>query len=192
MSVHTNAQRSAKTVSAIMQAAMRLIRKMGWEKTSVKGICEEAGVSIGAFYHHFSSKSELMSRSFLLFDDSMSEFLPARAGTPLESVRAVLMVQTEFVAREAGPLTAEYYRTILTDSARLAASPDRAYYRAVLSRVHEARAYLKEGFTPEYAADLLIKFVRGCLFDWCLNDYRYDVVERTGKDLDILMEALFN
>ncbi|HWR19462.1 MAG TPA: TetR/AcrR family transcriptional regulator [Clostridia bacterium] len=192
MSVQTNAQRSAKTISAIMQAALRLVRKMGWEKTSVKGICEEANVSVGAFYHHFSSKNELMSRSFLLFDDSMSEFLPARTGSPLQNVRAVLMVQTEFVAREAGPLSAEYYRTILTDSEHLAASPDRAYYRAVLWSVHEAKAHLKEGFTPEYAADFLIKFVRGCLFDWCLRNFSYDVVERTGKDLDVLMGALFH
>ena len=41
----------------------------GYEQTSVAGICAEAGVSKGAFYHHFQSKQELFN---LLLQDWLS------------------------------------------------------------------------------------------------------------------------
>ncbi|MBB4660332.1 TetR family transcriptional regulator [Parvularcula dongshanensis] len=45
--------------SALLGAATRLIRERGYAATSVNDLCREAGVSKGAFFHHFASKDEL-------------------------------------------------------------------------------------------------------------------------------------
>ena len=47
----------AKT--ALLNAAHKLVRQKGWTATSVDDLCEEAGVTKGAFFHHFASKDEL-------------------------------------------------------------------------------------------------------------------------------------
>lgn len=39
-------------------AAMKLIRSKGFEATSVDSLCKEAGVTKGAFFHHFKTKQE--------------------------------------------------------------------------------------------------------------------------------------
>lgn len=52
-------QRSEETRTKIMESAIKLFSTNGFNKASVDDICEEAGISKGAFYHHFKSKQEL-------------------------------------------------------------------------------------------------------------------------------------
>lgn len=43
----------------LLNAAMRAIRERGYSGTSVDELCAAAGVTKGAFFHHFASKEEL-------------------------------------------------------------------------------------------------------------------------------------
>jgi AcrR family transcriptional regulator len=49
-------QRSEETRSHILEAATHLFSKTGYDATGVAEICQAAGVSKGAFYHHFPTK----------------------------------------------------------------------------------------------------------------------------------------
>jgi AcrR family transcriptional regulator len=49
-------QRSEETRAHILQSAIALFSKNGYDASSVAEICQAAGVSKGAFYHHFASK----------------------------------------------------------------------------------------------------------------------------------------
>ncbi|MFN3308872.1 MAG: TetR/AcrR family transcriptional regulator [Anaerolineales bacterium] len=51
--------RSVRTRARILQAAAEQFTRLGYEATSVDEICFAAGVSKGAFYHHFPSKQTL-------------------------------------------------------------------------------------------------------------------------------------
>ena len=52
-------QRSEETHAKILESAIKLFSNQGFNKASVDDICAEAGISKGAFYHHFKSKQEL-------------------------------------------------------------------------------------------------------------------------------------
>jgi len=52
-------QRSEETQTKILESAIKLFSSNGFNKASVDDICAEAGISKGAFYHHFKSKQEL-------------------------------------------------------------------------------------------------------------------------------------
>ncbi len=51
--------RSVRTRARILQTAVEHFIRSGFEGTSVDEICNAAGVSKGAFYHHFPSKQAL-------------------------------------------------------------------------------------------------------------------------------------
>lgn len=44
---------------ALLEAGVKLVRRQGYAATSVAELCAEAGVTKGAFFHHFASKEEL-------------------------------------------------------------------------------------------------------------------------------------
>ena len=54
--------RSEETRNRILQSALRLFSETGYDATGVAGICGAAGVSKGAFYHHFETKQAVFLR----------------------------------------------------------------------------------------------------------------------------------
>jgi len=89
--VATQAERRASTSGALCRAARQLFAQNGFEAASVDGIAAAAGVTRGAFYHHFSHKEALFEA---VFEDVESELVTAvrRAAAPhadpLEQLRA--------------------------------------------------------------------------------------------------------
>jgi AcrR family transcriptional regulator len=55
-------QRSEETRSNILDASIRLFAAQGFERTTVSEICSQAGVSKGAFFHHFPTKQDVFMR----------------------------------------------------------------------------------------------------------------------------------
>ncbi|MFG1618899.1 TetR/AcrR family transcriptional regulator [Nonomuraea wenchangensis] len=52
-------ERTKATTSALVAAARELFVSDGFSATAVDGICARAGVTRGAFYHHFSNKEHI-------------------------------------------------------------------------------------------------------------------------------------
>src|SRR5262249_37651288 len=56
--------RSKQTKEKIVQAAIKLFQKRGYEKTTSNDIAAEAGVSVGSFYVYFTDKRQLLLTIF--------------------------------------------------------------------------------------------------------------------------------
>ena len=54
-------QQAQQTYEHILQIAEQLLATSSYEALSISEICEKAGVSKGGFYHHFSSKDQLIA-----------------------------------------------------------------------------------------------------------------------------------
>ena len=55
--------------SKLLDAALALIREKGYAATSVEELCQRAGVTKGAFFHHFRSKEDLAVAAASHFGD---------------------------------------------------------------------------------------------------------------------------
>ena len=106
-------KKSQETKEKIFQAAKKILQKSGYEKLSIKNICEEAGVSNGSFYHHFKTKDDLLS----YYIEDQPTMGPDLLETPksLEDVKdGIVRVYLNYVAycRELGvEFMAGYYDT---------------------------------------------------------------------------------
>jgi AcrR family transcriptional regulator len=185
--------KSERTEAKIIMALLSIARNKGYASTTVRDICSEAGISIGAFYHHYASKEALVNQCFSLFDDTLDEELGRISTIPsIEAIKTILLKQTEFIVKEAGALITEYYKVILSQDSKPAVKEDRRYYRAVETLVEKAmeQGLLSKKHTVRQTSELLIRFVRGEIIDWCLHNTSYDIVKQTSEDLDLLLKAL--
>jgi TetR/AcrR family transcriptional regulator, transcriptional repressor for nem operon len=58
----------------ILDAAVKLIRLNGYNATTVDDLCAEAGVTKGAFFHHFKSKDELGTAAARYWTETTTPF----------------------------------------------------------------------------------------------------------------------
>ena len=65
----------------IIDATVHLIKTKGADHITVRGVCKEADVSIGTFYHYFRDKDDLM-----MFFVRTTPFNDAELKTPLSDI----------------------------------------------------------------------------------------------------------
>lgn len=76
-----NEQVRAASRARILEHALRLFARHGYERTSVKMIAEAAGISQGLLYNYFESKDALLRA---LFEESMADVLASFAAADAE------------------------------------------------------------------------------------------------------------
>lgn len=62
----------------LMEAAVAMVRERGFAATSVDDLCKRAGVTKGAFFHHFESKEKLGVEAARHWDEMTSAFFAAQ------------------------------------------------------------------------------------------------------------------
>ncbi|MFG2119147.1 TetR/AcrR family transcriptional regulator [Streptomyces sp. NPDC048710] len=87
--------KSEQTRALILETAMRMFQERGYDKTTMRAIAKEAGVSVGNAYYYFAGKEHLIQG---FYDRIATEHQVA--------VREVLDRETDLEARLAGVLTA--------------------------------------------------------------------------------------
>lgn len=89
----TKTVKSEATRRLLIATAIRLFRDQGYDKTTMRGIAQTAGVSTGNAYYYFSSKDELVHELYqTLQDEHRAKSLPLiREGQTLgEHLRVIL------------------------------------------------------------------------------------------------------
>ena len=180
-------EQARQTQQAILEAAMVLSREHSFDKVSVRDICQKAGITTGAFYHHFRTKDELLSRGFAPLDRRMEEALSGHGDdTPPERLWRILSTYAAFIQEQGWELVARYYQRRL-DAPDDAASmdPTRFTLRTMLDCLREMEAEgitLPPGCTAEWLADFLFRHFRGVVLDWVLHRGSYPLLSRLEQD----------
>jgi TetR/AcrR family transcriptional repressor of nem operon len=90
--------------SKLLDAAMAVIRGKGFAATSVDELCQAAGVTKGAFFHHFRSKEELGVAAAAHFGEMAAGLFAAapyqRLGDPLERLLGYVDFRREILEGE--------------------------------------------------------------------------------------------
>lgn len=175
-----------QTEQAILEAAMVLSREHSFDKVSVRDICQRAGITTGAFYHHFRSKEELLSKGFSPLDRHMEAALAGHGEDPPEErLWLLLSGYAAFIEEQGWELVARYYQRRL-DAPDDASSmdPTRFTLRAMLDclREMEGRGAALPGCTAEWLADFLFRHFRGVVLDWVLHRGEYPLLSRLEQD----------
>ena len=182
-----------QTEQSILRAAMELFRAGGYDKVSVRDICKAAGITTGAFYHHFRSKEDLITRGFSPMDDYISKALAGSEDAPIpEQLRILLVAYASFIESQGWEMVSRYYQRRLSDpDSDLAMDPSRFTLGAMEEclRAAEAQGLLTKEVSAEWTADFFFRHFRGVAIDWALHRGSYSLRTKLEQDYALFERA---
>jgi AcrR family transcriptional regulator len=99
MTTATSIKKSEVTRARILDAALDLFQRHGFDETTMRGIAAAAGVSLGSAYYYFQSKEDLVMAFYERAMDAMTprmEAALAGANHFEEKVEALMAVKFEY------------------------------------------------------------------------------------------------
>jgi len=189
-------QRSEETRARILGAATRLFSSAGYNAASVDDICEQAGVSKGAFYHHFPTKQAVflaLLQDWLKALDAGMESMrrPTVPETLVEMTRVLPIVFA--TAKGRLPMFLEFW---------LQASRDETVWKATIAPYRRYRdqfaGLIEEGIAegslkpvdPQATAEVIVSMAVGLLLQGVLDVQGEDWSKVAGQSMQILMNGL--
>lgn len=165
----TQAQRRARTRTALLDATIDCLVEIGYARTSMTEVCARAGLSKGAVQHHFSAKAELMAAAVEHLTGKLREHritsvqqLPRGA----ERIPAAIDLLWEAYSGTLATAVTELWVAARTDAdLRAAIRPvDRALGRSTLDSIAQLAPDMpREQLSTLYW--LTVNFVRGLALD---------------------------
>ncbi|HIW53782.1 MAG TPA: TetR/AcrR family transcriptional regulator [Candidatus Ruthenibacterium merdigallinarum] len=181
-----------RTREAILKAAVTLSKEKGFDAMTVRDVCRRAGITTGAFYHHFSSKDDLLYNGFATLDLHIRQTLEGHGGdAPDERLRLILSAYVAFMEDLGWETVARYYAMRISHPAGEASDQHRFVHTAVLGCLLEACGGkdVAPGFSPAWTADFILRHFRGAVIDWVLCRGGYSLSQRLAQDCRLLQSA---
>ena len=188
--------RSEETRARILEASVKQFSVNGYNKASVDNICAQAGVSKGAFYHHFKTKQDVF---LALLDGWLQTFDQAIEASKEQTAPEIFQKMTEYfpyifeTAGENLPMFLEFWLQASRDETIWDASiaPYRRYHKHFVSLIKKGIA---EGsfadVDPNLAARLIVSAAMGLLLQSLLDPdgAKWEKVAR--ETVQVMMKSL--
>ena len=177
---------------AILKAAVTLSKEKGFDAMTVRDVCRRAGITTGAFYHHFSSKDDLLYNGFATLDLHIRQTLEGHGGdAPDERLRLILSAYVAFMEDLGWETVARYTPCASPIRPARPATSTALYTRPCSAACLEACGGkdVAPGFSPAWTADFILRHFRGAVIDWVLCRGGYSLSQRLAQDCRLLQSA---
>lgn len=188
-------QQSINTRKRIEDAANLCFARKGMAYTLISDIVQEAGVSVGTFYHYFKNKDDLLVRQFERFDmefaDCAQELLSC--ADAMESlIRFAFFFSRCSFDSPMLAINQEYLRARSSITLEELWPRNRPYFLVLCTIIAKGQftGQLRRDMPPEELAELIMVFTRGYNIDWAATNGAYELKERMEKHIPILLNSL--
>lgn len=194
--VLTSRQKQAISTKRKIQSAAKLVAQTkGLDHFNVKEICEEAGISVGGFYHHFSSLEFLIEESFK-YDSEIEERLKQSplAGDAYNKLQTLFSYQMEFVERYGVSMMTLLYRSYISDQQRgcdhymLEQRLMPCTIKSIVVQAQQDGELVLDSSPQDMAAGLLY-LTRGIIFSWTLSNASFDIKAVVHRSVHVFLQG---
>lgn len=174
----TNRQIQAEeTKNRIYAAAIKLMDKKGFDGMTIADIGKAARISVGAFYHYFTTKHDILAEIFhradVYFSTVVAQELRASRESAAEKILAYFDSYVDFNLGT-GIKTMQQLYTPKTKFFVKKGRPMQAVLKDLIVDGQE-HGELTTDKGPDALVTFLFIFARGIVYEWCLCDGHYNL-----------------
>jgi AcrR family transcriptional regulator len=171
----TSTTKAEATRARIVDVALDLFRRQGFEQTTMRGIAAEAGVSLGSAYYYFESKEDLVMAFYERAIEAMTPRMEAALAGAVSfegRIAAIMNVKFEYFRPNRSFLGALFRHAAdpqnrlspFSDATRQIRERDQVYFtRAIEAKSGEVR--VPEDLAP-YLPQMLWLYQMGLILFW--------------------------
>lgn len=179
-------EQAAATKAALTESALRLFAERGYDNVSIADICGSVGVTVGVFYHYFSTKSGVYKELSLSMDERIRAFEP-KSKNALGKIAEILHCYAE-ITRDIGVDTMS---VILTPANKLIYTNNLS--AKLIRRIIEEgqrSGEVSDAVTPLNQMRLIYSSLWGVVLFWCSEGGGFDLVEGIDNAVQTALLAL--
>lgn len=181
---------SQNTYDKIYSIAIELIKKNGFDNITVAEICTAADVSIGSFYNHFKSKYDILNEIFKLADDYFFNVVSTKLNDGNAQDKIIMFFY--YYAQYNYDRGLDFIKQLYTGKNNLFTTKGRPMQVVLQSIIEDGQdsGEISIDMTAKEIVRYLFVSVRGVVYDWCLHDGKYDLVDTIHTHVNLLIKTL--
>ena len=193
MSKRTNTKRqeqARETKNRIYTSAIELMEQEGFDNITIADISEKAGVSVGAFYHYFSSKNDILAEIFRQADEYFSTVVVNTLSET--SVPEQIIEYFDHYAKFNITSGVETTQQLFNPKIKFFIQEGRPMLEILhdLVRKGQENKEIREDMEARELVRYLFVMARGIVFEWSLYDGNYDLEARMHKYMQNLVSTI--
>ncbi|KPJ88041.1 MAG: hypothetical protein AMS17_06740 [Spirochaetes bacterium DG_61] len=183
-------EKAIETKNRIYNAAIDLMDRKGFEKLTIADISKKAGVSVGAFYHYFKSKNDILAEIFRKADEYFST--QVISGLNKQSIPEQIVEYFDHYAKFNVASGVEMTQQLFNPKIKFFIKKGRPMLTILqdLIRKGQEKKEIRADANPEELTRFLFILARGVVFEWSLYEGRYDLEATMHKYMEILVSTL--
>jgi len=185
-------KQSIETREKIFNCATKLFANLSYDKVKIADICTAADVSIGSFYHHFGNKESIINEVYRSFDFKLQQLwddyiqLSAK-----ESIEFLISIQLKLLKKNGFIFATQFFKNQLNNELKYILDKSRFFYVKLFDVVKSGIENNEITGSQEVITDTILRISRGTIYDWCLHEGSYDLVDQGLKDIDMIISYYY-
>ena len=183
------------TKQKIVSAAWKLFYEQGYDDTTIDDIVFESGTSKGSFYHYFEGKDALLGSLNILFDEKYEE-LQKSMDPEMNAIDKLVHMNHELFEMIDSSVSIEllarlFSSQLITHGEKHLLDRKRIYFKMLSQTVRKGqeRNELRTDMTANQIVNDYAMFERALLYDWCLEDGEYSLVQNADRMMPMFLKG---
>ncbi|WP_462410705.1 TetR/AcrR family transcriptional regulator [Neobacillus sp. Marseille-QA0830] len=189
-------QKAMQTKQRIIDTALELFGRKGFDCVSVDEIVKTSRTSKGAFYVHFNSKYEVLLEKFKEMDEFFAEYINTLPEETSNYEKILLFTESQLIylrdCMGMDLIRTLYMSALVPNQPKFLSNTDRHLFRIVHTFVHNGQetGEFKKNLSAQEITMLITRCMRGTLYDWALFGDELDLVKEGKKFIQTILNGI--
>lgn len=185
-------RQSTSTRVHILECAIQLFKESGFERVTIKAICEKAGIAKSTFYYHYQSKEDLIKDFFKTTDINVEQMMQVLIADDdcLEQMWKIIELYFNRLI-DAGIEIARmvYLSNLVMDKHILGAENAMAkeLYLTLLKKIREKNEITNIAKSNDELYNALVYSLTGIAYLWCVQNGNFDLLKECRRTFETVL-----